>query len=407
MFCSECGTKNDEKSLYCESCGHKLEQEVKTKEKKEIQEPKKVKEKKKNKPIKYLLGLIIIVLIGGYLYLSDITNPKKIAEGYFNAIVDMDTNKLYDYMDISNSEFTTKKIFKKILKESDIEIDIINYTVGNPEVSSDKLSTSITITYLLKDTEESETMTVKLVKEKTKKWLFFDNWKVSTDGTTTISNYEFELPKDSKLEIEGIKVDKKYVSDSTDTLDTYIIPTMFASDYNIKVTLPMGLELEEKVNVNDYYDYSVELTEENISDELKESLQEASKTSLENLYNNAKDKKAWSEVKSLFEYKGVDVTNIKTSYEELVSEFSNIDSTITNITFKEISLDDVSIDDDGYLYLEIEATYDYSLTYLSGEETKTNSSSDYDYVYLNFDYKDGEFKLVNATSLNTYFSKYY
>lgn len=268
------------------------------------------------------------------------------------------------------------------------------------------MSASVTIKYMLKDSKDSSTLKIDLVKSKNKKWLLFNNWKVNTGDYIVVKDYKFNLPTGSKLTIEGKKVDKKYLKETEDGIDTYVIPALFTTNYNVKVEL-MGLEIENKVKINSYSDYNLDFTEDNISKTGKEKLQKAIKTSLENLYNGAKEKKTWDEVKSNFEYKNGDVSKVEKAYNDLLSSFSNSSSTLNSITFTKIELSSASLNKKGQLYLSVKASYDFSLSYQSGDETKTNDSDDYDYMYLTFDYSDNAFKLVDATSLNTYFSKYY
>lgn len=409
MFCSECGTKNKEGSLFCESCGHKLEQPVVIEKiKKEPVKKESKVEKVKNSKRKYLILGLIVILIGTYIFLNSITSPKKIAEGYFEAVIDMNTDKIYDYINIEDSEFTTKEKFKEALGDSiDSDLKIVNYNVGKVEFSADKLSASVTISYVEKDTNTTESITIQLVKEKKKKWLFFDNWKVSSGSSTTVSNFEFRLPKGSELKIEDTIVSSKYLDKDDDTLDTYVIPTMFATDYTVKIKLPMGIDVEEEVSIGYYSYYTVNLSEDNISDEIKTNLVSISKKALENLYNNAKENKSWDDVKSTFESKDLDTSSLESSYKSLISSLNYYSTKLSTISFTDIELNDISISEEGYLTLSIKATYDYTVSYDSGGETKTNSSNDYDYMYLTFDYQDEEYKLVDATSLSTYFSRYY
>lgn len=106
-----------------------------------------------------------------------------------------------------------------------------------------------------------------------------------------------------------------------------------------------------------------------------------------------------------FEYKDADLTDLKDAYEDLVDDI-NDSITLTKVDIKEVKLSSVSINNDGNLYVYARVTYDYSLTYQSGEETKTNDENDYDYMYFTFDYANDSFKLVDASSLNSYFSRY-
>ena len=404
MFCSEWGSKNENGSLFCENCGHKFEETVK-KETKTKKEP--TKQQGKKSITKYIIISVVVLLVGAYLLIDNMFSPTKVAEGYFNAVTNLDADKLYGYLDVEESEFTSKKVFKNIIdSEKDSKSEVVNYSVDKVEKSTDGMSASVTIKYMLKDSKDSDTLKIDLVKSKNKKWLLFDNWKVNTGDYVVIKDYKFNLPTGSKLTIEGKNVDKKYIKETEDGIDTYVIPALFATNYNVKVEL-MGLEIEDKVRINSYSDYNLDFTEDNISKSGKEKLQKAIKTSLENLYNGAKEKKTWDEVKSNFEYKNGDVSKVEKAYNDLLSSFSNSSSTLNSITFTKIELSSVSLNKKGQLYLSVKASYDFSLSYQSGDETKTNDSDDYDYMYLTFDYSDNAFKLVDATSLNTYFSKYY
>ena len=138
---------------------------------------------------------------------------------------------------------------------------------------------------------------------------------------------------------------------------------------------------------------------------MKKNVTNAAKSGLQTIYNGVKDKKAFDEIKSAFEYKDADLSDLKDAYEDLVED---IDSSITftAIDIKDVSLSSVSVIDGDFRFY-IKANIDYTLTYQSGEETKTNDSDTSDYMYLTFEYVNGAFKLIDASSLEYYFSKYY
>lgn len=409
MFCAECGTKNETSAQFCENCGASLNNGDITP--KPVVKKEKQPMTKKNKIIIGVVSVVVVLLLVGYFILSNLTNPKNVAEDFFNATTSYDAEKMYGYLDVSDSEFTTKDMFKKIIA-SEIEDEekpvIVNYTVGKAIMSADKMSATVTVTYMLKDEDNSDTMDIKLVKDKKKKWLLFDNWKVNTKNVSTVKDYTVKVMKGSKVTIEGVELKSKYLDkeESTDTMDVYSMPAMFNAEYKVEVTLPLGMKIEDTMRVNSYSSYTCSLSLSDLSDDSKNKLKEASKNSLQALYNGAKDKKSFDEIKSTFEYKNADLSNLKSDYESLVNNLGS-DYTLTSITFKDITLSSIDIDLNGHLELYVKATYDYSLSYQSGEETKTNDSNDYDYVYLTYDYVDGNYKLVEASSLNTYFSKYY
>lgn len=246
------------------------------------------------------------------------------------------------------------------------------------------------------------------MKEKKNKWLLFDNWKINNKSTSVVKDYNIKVLKNSKVKVEGKTLDSKYLDKkkSTDSMDVYVIPAMFNSSYKFEVELPIGIKLEDTVKVSSYSSYISSLSLNDLSDETKNTLSDAVKTSLQTLYDGVKDKKSFDDIKKTFEYKNADLSDLKSDYEALLSNIGN-DYTLASITFKEISLKSLDIDSDGHLEVYVKANYDYSVTYNSGEESKTNNKSDYDYAYLTFDYVDSSYKLIDTSSLNTYFSKYF
>lgn len=415
MFCAECGTKNKSDAQFCESCGHKLENEKPTKTVKSKPQSGKNSTKKqmskKNKIILAIVTVIVVALAIVYFILSNMTKPSTIAEKFFNATMSYDAEAMYEYLDVEDSEFTTKEVFKKIIDNSKDEDDIpavVNYTVGKPVASTDKLSTTVTITYVLKNSDKSKTLDVKLIKDKNKKWLIFDNWKVNVSGFDIVKDYQIKVMKGSKVKVEGIEVSSKYLDKekSDDSFDVYSMPAMFETTYNVLVTLPLGIDIEDEMRVSEGNSYTYSLSLDNLTDEVKTKIQDSVKSNLQTLYDGAKDKKSFDDIKASFEYKDADLSDLKEQYEKLVKNISS-DITLTSISFTDVKLNRVNINSEGNLYVATKVSYNYSLTYQSGEETKTNDSKDTDYVYLTFDYADDTFKLIDVSSLSTYFSKYY
>ena len=416
MFCAKCGTKNEARANFCENCGSKMEKITPQSQKNKVEKTSIIQKfkgmSKKTKIISIVIIAVVAILAGGGIILNNMTSPKKVAEKYFLATIERDVDKLYSFVDVEESKFTTEEIFKKINKV-DTEITnvpkITNYKVGEPLNAADSLSTKITITYVLEGNSNSQTIDIKLVKSKEKILGLFDKWKINTSTTKATKGFEINVMKDSELLVEGIKVDKKYINSekSTSKIDTYIMPAMFTNTYNVTIKLPIGITLEDKMLVKENSSYTYNLSLNNLSNTEKDALKDKIKTDLQNIYNGAKDKKAFDEIKSSFEYKELKLDDLKDAYDDLVKDISS-DITLTSVEFTEIELDSVSINRNGHLYIDAKASYDYILTYTSGNEVKTNDSSGKDSsVYLTYDFIDGEFRLIDVSSLNYYFSKYY
>ena len=228
MFCGECGTKNTSGSKFCENCGAKLEDQTKNVNTEptpvinntatpeiiattgvtpvtNIQQHQPMN--KKTKLIIWVVGLLIAALFGGYYYVGTLVTPEKIAENYFNAMVSQDANAIYELLNVEETTFTTKKMFKKVLKNTmgDTKVEISNYEVGKVKYADLlKASASVTITYIQKDSEKSATMDVKLVKSQDKKWLLYDKWLIESEEFAIAKDYEINVEKGSSSLIKSL-----------------------------------------------------------------------------------------------------------------------------------------------------------------------------------------------------------
>lgn len=418
MFCGECGTKNEKGARFCENCGAKLELEVpkKTKVKSTNNENLGTKWKKLSKTKKVIGGVILILLIALFAIYTIISNqlsPKTIAKNYFLAVVNKDVDAIYEYMDIETSDFANKEMFLKIFDDRYDDEDatkLSNYRVGKVNMSKDGLTATVTISYVEDGDNDTDTAEITLVKQKSKKYLLFDNWCISKSlyPVQVVSNFEFKALKNSKVKIEGIEVDSKYIDkkSSDETYDVYKMPAMFATEYDVVVTLPMGFDIENTLRVsesNNKINISA-FDEDNLSDEMIKELEGLIKTGLQTLYNGAKDKQDFKSISETFGDKKIDLSDLEDTYNSLKNSLSNVN--LTNINFTEVTLNDFSTYDD-YYRVDVKTKYNYSLTYQSGNEVKTHDSSDSDSMYVYITYVDGAFHIVDAGSLNTYFSKYY
>lgn len=70
------------------------------------------------------VAVIAFAVIGNHLY-----NPQRVAERYFEAIVEADADSAYDCLDITESEFTGRDDFAVYWAESFTPLDIYNYEV--------------------------------------------------------------------------------------------------------------------------------------------------------------------------------------------------------------------------------------------------------------------------------------
>ncbi len=417
MFCGECGFKNEPGAKFCAECGKPLNTDEQTEEKKAPKKvtPKERKPMSKKAKIGWTVGIIIVILLViGFVIGKNLTDPKKIASDYFEAVINYDSEKLYSYLDVKKSEFTDKKVFTSIvnrMKKDSKEEKVTNYKITKAEKSSSGLSMYVTITYTVEGKTNDQTEHITLTKEKGNKFLFFDNWKIADNTLETVDDFELSVLKDSTVTLEGIKVDKKYIDkdESTSSMDVYKLPALLALPYQMKIELPFGFSLEDELNVSTYsHSQTIHFNEDNIPTKEKNKMVDQAKKDLGIIYQGVIDNKNFDDIKSNFEGKNVDLDDLKDTYEELKEDMDSYSTTtLKKIEFKDMELRDLELDDDGYLTMYLYGKYNYTISYDEDGETKEKSNSSSDGIYVSYSYVDNAYHLVDASSLPTYFSKYF
>lgn len=396
MFCPECGKKNLSEAKFCEHCGAKIVDDTKVIKEKKPKKDKKPMSKKNKIIISIIIVLCVILTIVG-LILSNNYKPSKVALEYFTALMENDTDKLYDYISVPENEFTTKEMFKKVNDDNDDDDDLLNYKVTSEKISNDGLTAEVEISYTKEDDKTTSTKTIYLVKDKKNKLLIFDNWKISNQSSMINEDYTITTIKDATLKLEGITVDEKYKENSSYNYDTYVIPALFKGTYDVTISLKNGLTTKTTINVNN--SYSANINDLELSDEDEDNLENTIKDNINTLYKAAIEKKTFDDVKTSFEYDDADLSDLESSY----NSFSNSINGLIEYNVDEVEIEDISINSDGYLYVQTKISYKYTAEKYIQDETV--SKEDNDIAYLTFDYADG-FKLVDMLGLTTYFSRY-
>ena len=91
----------------------------------------------------------------------------------------------------------------------------------------------------------------------------------------------------------------------------------------------------------------------------------------------------------------------------MVSNLENASSTLTAIDFTDVEIMNFDFNDNE-IKIRTKVKYKYEVKYKNyNDEEKTNKSSDYDYLTISFDCVDDEYKMIDTTTLTSYFSRYY
>lgn len=404
MYCGECGAKNSNSSKFCESCGAPLENEHENKS-----TTKNVKNTNtqisKNKII--LIVLAAVIVIGGFIGFRNLKKqslPETIAKEYFEAYKSSDAKKMYQYFDIdqnlSKNEFTTKDMFIKTIITKDQKKEaskIQSYQITKVEKNDDGLTTKVTINYTTTSSLTSKSKVIYLKKSSKKKFLLFDNWKVSLGDNYVKENYSISLPKGSKAKLEGKDLSSyKDKSKSTSTTDVYKIPKIFRGEYKLTSSLSYGFDITDTINTSLGSTYKANISTSSVPSKIRKDMTAKVTDLINTFYQGAIAKTEWDQIKDKF--KGLDTTgesNFKATYESLISKANSDTKQLTAYELFDINLADISTSSssNGDLVVTFKIKYNYTLNYkpLFSSEIKTKTSASSASLKFNFRYSDKEF----------------
>ena len=350
MFCEKCGAKNEDNARFCEECGAVLAVEEKScvgvngiadsPEKTAFTAPdldgevsgvsfkdnKSLKTEKnpmslKNKIIIAVVAVLVILCGLLYYFGKMATDPKKIVEKYLDSISSHEYAEAYECMDIESTEFTTKDLFVKVMenKNGENEADMVNYTIQEV-LDQNPLVKEYDITYTRKGSSGISSMNVTLVKQASKKWLFYDDYKIAEDGLIA-KDYSITVPEGTEVYIDDIKVDEKYEEEPDTSYSsaikekTYTIPSIFVGIHKIKVSSPFSKDyvFDEYIEDGGYTNvYGVELT-----DTAKAEVPRIAEEFVGKYATSAIGKKSLDELKTYFSA-DADMDNIQDDYDDLM-----------------------------------------------------------------------------------------
>ena len=410
MYCGECGAKNEKGAKFCESCGAKLEEIKEEKPKKAKTTPEKPKDKrpisKKTKIIIIAVAAVVVVLIAGFMILRNSTSPETIAKNYYAAYVKQNIDQMYSYCDLGEGgAFTNKEAFKEYYSDgekADLAKRIKNYKITNIQYDDSRLTATVTVSYTTGSSSSAQTDTITLRRGSGKKYLFFDDWKVSLNDDDLVTDYTIRVPHDATITVDDVALSTEYIEESDDDgFDVYTIPMMFNTEYDVVVKLANGFEIQDTFTPSNYYGTTTfVLSNDNISDADKEKVTEQVKQDIKSLFDNAIADKAWSEISS--NYGTDDLDDLEDSYEELVDDVDGgfLSSKLQSFDVDTVNIRGLSTESDGRIEVWVRLEYKYTTSESDGT-TEEHTSADTVYMYYTAE-QDG-LKLKDASSLPSYF----
>ena len=459
MFCPECGKFNPDENQVCQYCNSLLidnSAPVSTEQSAEAPAPQTAGEGSNDVVLnipkldlakaksffmknKFIIIPILAVVIAFIIFVSvgsSMSSPEKVVRNYYNALVNGEYEDMYDYIALPEGDFTTKENFVKHMKainkddnslpkQTDFRVEEIRDNINNFEngmsastekEKNDSPLKKYTVTFYDKSTGATDSYTVTLIEQDTKKLLFFKDYKVSSAGLI-VKNVQFEIAGDAQIKIDGktLKNPKK----NEDGNKVYKIDTIFAGNHDMTLTSELYETYKSEFNVNsDNYHQKIYVADAmKVKEKIVTSLEKTALSDFKTIYENAMAQKSFPKSIKLSEDEDKLVTE---RYNELLEDLApNEDGTgLNSITFKSGKIrtsrysDDlqysVGQDDSGNTYISftLDIEYEYKATVDTGwftsniqtrEDTRTDDIS-FKYVYI-----DGKWALSYISTCSLYY----
>lgn len=380
---------------------------------------------KKQKLIMIIVGALLVVCVAFYLIGSNLSNPKKMVKAYFDCEADGSWDKAYDYLDITSGEFTTKSMYSKMMENSDdAKKEVMNYSVKEIDSkyisdSSDSLYNILGGSYSSKndDSDDSDsnlfkyykveytekgsstkkTEYITLIKQKSKSFFFFDNYKVAVDDLVA-DEFEVGIPSGATLFLDDVEIKTSNIVKGNTTdyaykskLDNYKFTEVFSGQHELKVTAPYMEDYSEQITIYDGGSHDV--TDIKVSESVASDLNKKSEELINLVYSSAMAGKSFDEIKSNFTSDEDQLEDIESTYTSICSRVKKADgSGLKAIKFSEFEPNSKNTKLSYNLTFEVSQDFNYTYTSLSHsyfsdtitEYTPTSPSTgtlDIDYVY--------------------------
>ena len=333
---------------------------------------------------------------------------ENVAKNYFKSIANCDWDEVYGELELKESAFINKDAFLEMRKED----DKISYSKINAESTADKNTALVTITYFEKGSDyASDELQVKLTRQSKKSFLFFDNWKVSSDNYV-INDFTIYAPQGADVYLDNQVIPDKYITkkSSSKTSDCYQIPQMFAGNHTSFISFDGFTGPETPLYAQYDYDYlSLEYDSLSVTSKQQEEILNTAYGILQKELAAGVAGNDFSTIEDLFadDY----VTDAKDSYNNYFLD--NFTASGSRSAVKKLSLNNVtgSFSDfrisDGIIYAEVLISYDYTVDYRKKDwwtdkyEKATYDGDSSTRYYLQ--YQDGTWKLASSSFPSIYY----
>lgn len=411
MYCPECGTPNPDSSEYCANCGAELVEHVGRPQQSSVeslaQYAEVVKSVDYQSYIKGFLGfinkykkiiipvvcVIVVLCIAGKIG-SNLSSPERIAEKYFESLVDSDYDKMFDYVMVSESDFIDEERFVKYMQNVNPlgNKKILNYSMGEP-YERGEMVTYCTVSYLLEGSIYENEMQIPLMKQSKKTLLFFDTYKVGLEDILS-TNFTVTAPEGLKVEIDGIEIKGQPTDEG---YAAYVVDRFFDGEYTIKITGDLIEEFTDEIYMstnNSYYTRELVLNQNTVT-----TLQNKAQEALRIIFEGVTSGKSYS-LLQIPEWMSPEIGEI---YERLLSNYYHEDGTgLAGVSFADFKVEEApafNTSGDTNLYLKYKSTTVMNSRSWGSDEIETSTNEKDTGSTFRFTLVDGEWTLESIDNL--------
>lgn len=239
--------------------------------------------------IKIALILAICGFTGIFIAVGERAGSSyRFAEKYFTYYITNNYQEMYKMIDGENSDFISYGNFQSMCSGEKVYGSMKDFSIGSATKNGD--SVTYVVSYYMEGDSNQHTYTITLNKQKEKKYLFFDTWKVSVKRFL-VRDFQIKTPAGMKASLDG--KDLSGYSDGTSedgTQDHYRIPVLFTGDHTLTVSSDLVGNISKAVYVRKD-DESMELTTQDfkMNSGEQEDIESYSGLLLMNMYTYAMD----------------------------------------------------------------------------------------------------------------------
>lgn len=389
---------------------------------------------KKTQKLIGIAAAVVVVLAALFGFLSSLCGPKKTAEKYFSAALNGDWGQVYDLLEIPEGALMTKAHFLDICGRNKAE-EVSNLKIkedGKSHEAGAEFIRQYTAYFTIKG-GDSSSMSIQMVRQKEKNFLFFSKWKVSA-GNMLAKNFVIFAPSGYEISVDGEKLETPaeiggFASESTgmeaaDEFSGYdaYMENLFVGQHTVTASaqnwepaefifdLPSGMEY-----------YKVESLE--VSQEAVSEMQSIAQAFMGQLYKEALVQQNPSgDYLAYWAQEGADLEeaqSIKAAadnlYEYMFSElqdshsYDKVQFTSMNFSNFQSQVNENYNNEQGCLFVELYITYQYDYTYtgtstsyqgITAREEQGDSGDSS--MTVTFKLENGEWKIYSADMYSVY-----